>query len=213
MSEAKPNQEPTMEEILASIRRIISEDGDAAPKQPEAKEPAAPPKPAAAPVPPPPPAAAAPPPPPPPPPQPKVEEEDEVLELTEVVAEQAPPPQSQPQPQPQPQFLQPPPAASAPPSPPQQPTVADLMADDLALVSAPVAQQAASKFSDLASTVSQVRGLPIGAANRTLEDIVKELLRPMLKDWLDANLPTLVHRIVEREVAKLAGRVDESQGR
>ena len=211
MSEAKPNQEPTMEEILASIRRIISEDGDAAPKQPEAKEPAAPPKPAAAPVPPPPPAAAAPPPPPPPPPQPKAEEEDEVLELTEVVAEQAPPPQSQPQPQ----FLQPPPAASAPPppAPSQQPTVADLMADDLALVSAPVAQQAASKFSDLASTVSQVRGLPIGAANRTLEDIVKELLRPMLKDWLDANLPTLVHRIVEREVAKLAGRVDESQGR
>jgi cell pole-organizing protein PopZ len=127
-----------------------------------------------------------------------------VLELTEVVAEQAPPP---------------PPAApaqaAAPPPPPPSPapTVADLMADDLALVSAPVAQQAASKFSDLASTVSQVRGLPVGGANRTLEDIVKELLRPMLKDWLDANLPTLVHRIVEREVAKLAGRVDEGQGR
>lgn len=203
MSEAKPNQEPTMEEILASIRRIISEDGETAPKQPEAKD-AAPPKPAAAPPPPPPsaPAAAAPPPPP-PPPAPKIEEE-EVLELTEVVAEQAPPP--------------PPPAAPVqaaappPPPPPPQPTVADLMSDDLALVSAPVAQQAASTFSNLASTVSQVRGLPIGSPNRTLEDIVKELLRPMLKDWLDANLPTLVHRIVEREVAKLAGRVDESQG-
>lgn len=207
MSEAKPNQEPTMEEILASIRRIISEDGEAPPKEPEAKDAPAAPKPAAAPPPPsPPPAAAAPPPPPPaPPPAPKVEEE-EILELTEVVAEQAPPPP-------------PPPAepvqAAPPPPPPQQPqpTVADLMADDLALVSAPVAQQAASTFSNLASTVSQVRGLPIGSPNRTLEDIVKELLRPMLKDWLDANLPTLVHRIVEREVAKLAGRVDESQNR
>lgn len=213
MSEAKPNQEPTMEEILASIRRIISEDGDATPKQPEAAEA---PKPAAvaAPPPPPPPAAvAAAPPPPPPPSKPKVEEEEEVLELTEVVSEQAPPPPAPPQAP----AAAPPKAAPPPPSPspslPPQPTVADLMSDDLALVSAPVAQQAASTFSNLASTVSQVRGLPIGSPNRTLEDIVKELLRPMLKDWLDANLPTLVHRIVEREVAKLAGRVDESQNR
>ena len=210
MSEAKPNQEPTMEEILASIRRIISEDGDAAPKPPEAAE-APKPAPAAAPPPPPPPppAAVAPPPPPPPPApaKPKVEEEDEVLELTEVVAEQAPPPA--PSPAPPKAVASPPP----PPPPAPQPTVADLMSDDLALVSAPVAQQAASTFSNLASTVSQVRGLPIGSPNRTLEDIVKELLRPMLKDWLDANLPTLVHRIVEREVAKLAGRVDESQNR
>uniref|UniRef100_UPI000E65FF89 DUF2497 domain-containing protein n=1 Tax=Desertibaculum subflavum TaxID=2268458 RepID=UPI000E65FF89 len=161
----------------------------------------------AAPPPPSPPPAAVAPPPPPPPPAPKVEEE-EILELTEVVAEQAPPP---------PPPAEPVQAAPPPPPPPQQPqpqpTVADLMADDLALVSAPVAQQAASTFSNLASTVSQVRGLPIGSPNRTLEDIVKELLRPMLKDWLDANLPTLVHRIVEREVAKLAGRVDESQNR
>lgn len=193
-----------MEEILASIRRIISEDGDAAPKKPEEPAPLKPP--AAAPV-----AAAEPPPPAPPPPRPEANE-DEVLELTEVVAEQSPAPEPEPPPPPpapEPVQAAPPP----PPPPPPQPTAADLISDDLALVSAPVAEQAASKFSDLVSTVSQVRGLPIGGANRTLEDIVKELLRPMLKDWLDANLPTLVHRIVEREVAKLAGRVDEGQGR
>lgn len=194
-----------MEEILASIRRIISEDGDAAPKKPEEPAPLKPP--AAAPV-----AAAEPPPPPPPPPRPEANE-DEVLELTEVVAEQSPAPEPEPEPPPPPPAPEPVQAAPPPPPPPPQPTAADLISDDLALVSAPVAEQAASKFSDLVSTVSQVRGLPIGGANRTLEDIVKELLRPMLKDWLDANLPTLVHRIVEREVAKLAGRVDEGQGR
>jgi cell pole-organizing protein PopZ len=209
MSEAKPNQEPTMEEILASIRRIISEDGDNATKPPEEPvKPAA----VAAPSPPPPPpaspAAAAPPPPAPAPPV-----EDEVLELTEVVAEPAPPPPQTPSAPPAapvsavaPQTP-PPSQAAAPPPPRAEPTVADLITDDLALVSTPVANVAASKFTDLAAAVTQVRGLPV--TNRTLEDIVKELLRPMLTDWLDANLPTLVHRIVEREVAKLAGRVDD----
>ena len=74
MNDAKATQEPSMEEILASIRRIISEEGnadDASEKKPEP------------PVAPPPPAAAAPPPPPPPPPP----EEEEDLVLTDEVEE------------------------------------------------------------------------------------------------------------------------------
>jgi cell pole-organizing protein PopZ len=51
--------------------------------------------------------------------------------------------------------------------------------------------------------------LPMGNVDRTLEDMVRELLRPMLKDWLDEHLPKLVERIVKDEVGRL---VREAQG-
>ena len=52
--------------------------------------------------------------------------------------------------------------------------------------------------------------MPLGNADRTLEDIVRELLRPMLKDWLDDHLPPMVERLVQDEIARL---VSEAQGR
>ena len=39
-----------------------------------------------------------------------------------------------------------------------------------------------------------------------LETIVRDMLKPMLKDWLDANLPDLVEEIVTREVARITGK-------
>jgi cell pole-organizing protein PopZ len=39
---------------------------------------------------------------------------------------------------------------------------------------------------------------------RTLEDLVKDLLRPMLKGWLDENLPPLVERLVRAEIERIA---------
>jgi cell pole-organizing protein PopZ len=39
---------------------------------------------------------------------------------------------------------------------------------------------------------------------RTLEDIVKEMMRPMLKAWLDENLPGLVERMVRSEIERVA---------
>ena len=41
---------------------------------------------------------------------------------------------------------------------------------------------------------------------RTLEDIVVAMLKPMVKDWLDANLPAIVEEKVEEEVQRLARR-------
>lgn len=38
----------------------------------------------------------------------------------------------------------------------------------------------------------------------TLEDIVKDMLKPMLRDWIDTNVPALVQRLVEKELEKLA---------
>lgn len=49
-------------------------------------------------------------------------------------------------------------------------------------------------------------GPSVGPSGRTLEDIVKEMLRPMLKEWLDKNLPTVVERLVEREIVRLTRR-------
>jgi cell pole-organizing protein PopZ len=40
---------------------------------------------------------------------------------------------------------------------------------------------------------------------RTLQDLVQEMLRPMLKSWLDDNLPNLVERPVRTEIERLAG--------
>jgi len=40
---------------------------------------------------------------------------------------------------------------------------------------------------------------------RTLQDLVHEMLRPMLKSWLDDNLPTLVERLVRVEIERVAG--------
>ncbi len=43
----------------------------------------------------------------------------------------------------------------------------------------------------------------------TVEDLVIEALRPMLKEWLDGNLPQIVERIVQKEVRKLVQRMDD----
>ena len=71
-----------------------------------------------------------------------------------------------------------------------------------ALVSAPAAQIAASSFNQLARSVA------MPAAGQTLEAVVRDLLRPLLKDWLDQNLPSIVEAQVQAEVA----RISRSQG-
>jgi hypothetical protein len=71
-----------------------------------------------------------------------------------------------------------------------------------ALVSAPAAAAAASAFGALSAAIAMPRG------DRTLEDVVRELLRPLLQQWLDENLPAIVQQSVEAEVERIArGRV------
>lgn len=43
-------------------------------------------------------------------------------------------------------------------------------------------------------------------SERTLEGLVREMLKPMLRDWLDANLPEVVERLVSREVRRITAR-------
>lgn len=79
------------------------------------------------------------------------------------------------------------------------------------LVSAATAAAATSAMSQLASAGQQRAGsdlgqMPVGA--HTLEDIVREMLRPMLKEWLDRNLPSMVEKLVQRELEKLGQQAD-----
>src|SRR5215475_10381069 len=264
MTQPAKVQEPSMEEILASIRRIIADDEAKPPaaEKPATPAPAAPPpkpEPVAV-VPPPKPApvamtdippskipaavaakAAAPPAPAPAPPPPapapaaaapnnqddidallsgldeatSVDEirpaqnddvEVEVLELTDDMAVASPPPPaSQPsfqkvEPQDDIEFAEsaasrainrapayePPSFQPSAPTTPSQP-----------MLSQSTVSAVESAFNTLAHTV-------LSNNARTLEDLVKEMLRPMLKSWLDDNLPGLVERIVKAEIERVS---------
>jgi cell pole-organizing protein PopZ len=209
-AQAKPN-EPSMEEILASIRRIIADD-----EVKPAEEPAAEAAPAAE--------ASAPP-----------DIDDDVLDLgaeaslipapaaeapveppaaaepaaAEPVAEQPPqaadtgdiefidpvelPPEPQTAAVAPPAFVPPPmPAfvASAAPASPAAFDMAQLLSDQ-------ASSSVNNAFGQLAHTV-------LSNNARTLEDLVKDMLKPMLKTWLDDNLPTMVERLVRAEIERVA---------
>jgi uncharacterized protein len=184
MSDAAAAPEPTMEEILASIRRIISED-DAPAEADAAPEPVV---------------ALAPEPEPEPEPEvpPEPEPVEDVLELT--------------------QRVEPPPAETvgdldvytkaepeSEPVPPAKPELVAIAAgdDDEELVGESTAFAAASAFGNLTASI------PMPAPGRTLEDLTRELLRPLLKAWLDENLP----RIVESKVAEEVERISRTRVR
>jgi hypothetical protein len=196
--------EPTMEEILASIRRIISEDdapgatasaepaddweapaqAETAHAEPDAKG--------------------------------AQEAQDDVLELTEraptpaethgdvdvysaeVKAEIDPPATGE--------EVH---AAAAQPE-----AVAQAAAEPAgdALVGGTAAASAASAFDRLSASFDKPAGaiasMGMPAAGRTLEDLTRELLRPLLKTWLDENLPGIVQARVDEEVERISrGRV------
>ncbi len=185
-------REPTMEEILASIRRIISEDDKPAEEAAEVLNLAPEPPPA------PPPVAKAPPPPkpappPPPPPQPAPPPADDLMVLEnedapipEPVIDEETPSFDEPEPTPAPQ-----PAPATAPKP-----VFRAPVDEHGLVGEPAAAKAAGALGRLMGSMMVQSGV-------TLDDVVRELLKPMLKEWLDANLP----QIVESEVAKEIERI------
>jgi cell pole-organizing protein PopZ len=195
MSDPK-TQEPSMEEILASIRRIISEDGT-----PEGEAPKAEAAPAPAP-PPPPPAAAAPPPPPPPPPAAAPVAED-VLELTEPMDDDKivnlAPPEDELIP---PLFEEQRGRDTPPPPPPPMPQSFE------GLVSPPQADRTVSHFSSLHDALSGPE-TPIGHGYKTLEQMTIEVMRPMLKEWLDTHLPGMVERLVQEEIERMVHRATQ----
>ena len=197
MTQPAKGQEPSMEEILASIRRIIADEepakdttadtterrhesvppareGAATPREAAPRPMTAPPRiaPAAA-------AASAP---------PKTDEEIDAMlahlrgtsrQPEAAIRESAPT------------------EATAAPEPAPALETRRPALDERGLLSAATTAAVDAAFDTLART-AQARG------GRTLEEVVSELLRPMLKSWLDENLPEMVERLVRAEIERVS---------
>jgi cell pole-organizing protein PopZ len=214
------HKEPTMEEILASIRKIISDDAAAPASAPE------------------------------PEPEIANDEEDDVsleevmfdedireeaaeadaaeefemesFEIEDFSAEEPPEaapepvqsfesllsasraaeaePEPAPRPVPEPVAVATAPAQPEPapePAPVEKPMSASPAYDNASLTDESTANAAAGALGKLISKMD------LGADN-TLEGLVRELLRPMIKEWLDANLATIVEQKVEAEVERIS---------
>jgi uncharacterized protein len=199
MTQAAKAQEPSMEEILASIRRIIADD-DVSKTPQRAPEPprAAAPRPAA--------------PLPPQPVEPEVEvpepvdasadAENEVADILDLTESMAAPsfnePEPEPEPSPAPQFRKIEGISDVRfDESEQRPAAAHGALGDGRLLSSATSAAVDSAFNTLAHTVLVQNA-------RTLEDLVREMLRPMLKTWLDDNLPSMVERLVRAEIDRVA---------
>jgi cell pole-organizing protein PopZ len=161
-----PAGDPQMDDILASIRRILNEDeaqgAASAGQTPAAGEP---------------------------------------LELTEAM------------------MVQPGPAAeTAPPAKaPGTPLAAEPTAQALAssvalppgadaLLAPAVAAATTQAIGQLLRAVADERAAPVHRGGPSIEDVVREELRPLLKSWLDQHLPPIVERLVRAEIERVVGR-------
>ena len=205
------DNDPSMDDILASIRKIISDDEARAQVSGNAVPPV---QPANAPI--------------------DLRSagpravgngsREDVLLLTDLIEE---PTLSTPQPEPVAptpipiQRIDPVSASEMPqpsfePAPAPHPVPAPSFEQPLAASS--VAGAATSAFDRLNQVVEERRAAPaaaapiampamaVGAGGKTIEDLVKEMLRPMLKEWIDRSLPPMVEQLVEREIARLTRR-------
>lgn len=168
--------DPSMEDILASIRRILNEDE---PSTPAANSSASP----------------------------------EPLTLTEdmlVAEEPEVEPEAEPLPPPTPIAAPIPVSAPIPlpPAPyplaPPPPAVLALPAD--ALLAPAAAAAASASIGSLVRAVSQDRDAAVTRGGPSIEDVVREEVRPLLKAWLDQHLPELVERLVRAEIERVVRR-------
>jgi cell pole-organizing protein PopZ len=215
-------QDGSMEDILASIRRILAE--DSAQPMPPPPEPATPPgdevldltEQMLAPE-------AAAPSPAPPPGQAKADEAKAGMGAADIDALFDAPPLATATPlsaadidalfnaPPQPEPAPPPLAAAPPPQPAPPPTPSAEAAPGDGLIGGTVAAAAAASFAALraaargpAEETRPAADVLLGNGALTLEQIVREELRPLLKSWLDANLPPIVERLVKAELERVA---------
>lgn len=158
--------DPSMEDILASIRRILSEDVP----QPASLEMSPPPG----------------------------ESPSDVLVLDQSMMLPEPAPAEPPrEPDAAPETR---PAAAERPPETRTETGDDLVAPEAAAATA-------LAVNSLVRRLAAERGTVVRSGGPTIEDMVREELRPMLKQWLDTHLPPLVERLVKAEIERVVGRV------
>jgi cell pole-organizing protein PopZ len=86
--------------------------------------------------------------------------------------------------------------------PPQPPPAAARLPS---LVEPEAAAATATSVGSLVRTLME-RSTQVRSGGPTIEDIVREEIRPLLKEWLNANLPLLVERLVRAEIERVVGR-------
>lgn len=145
-----PGREPSMEDILASIKKVIAEEKEL---RQAGQVVVSPPSPAVQPD-----------------PEPEPEPELEVLELEEPVVEE----------------MQLPAVDLGPP-----------------LVSEDAAQASRQRLEALAQAAAAA---PPPPTVNPLEQMVRDMLRPILKEWLDQHLPAIVDEHVKREIGRITGQ-------
>ena len=126
--------------------------------------------------------------------------------LVEEAAAPAPPPPADPAPPPE-QFAAAPPEqfAAPPPMGPPLPPLA-VVTTPPTLLAPETAAAATSSVGNLMRTLATERTMQVHRDGPTIEDIVREEMRPLLKQWLDANLPDLVERLVRTEIERVVRR-------
>ncbi len=171
-----------MEDILSSIRRILAEEEGIPPATPSAAAPASAPASIQAP--------------------PATGIADGVLQLDasmmlpDPIAMPAPPP---PPPAPAEEISVPPEIVPPPPFSVTPPSSAILMAPEAAAA-------AATSVGSLVRTLAAERATQVYGGGPTIEDMVRGELRPLLKQWLDDNLPGMVERLVRAEIERVVAR-------
>ena len=155
-AEGADGEEPSMEDILASIRRILS-----------------------------------------------VEEQE-----AEAATEAAPEPAPEPEPAPTPEPAPPPP----PPMPAPMEDVLQLTPEMVTsnIISRSTISASTDVLAELARAILNRRDVAIDEAgqNMTLEGMVREMLKPLLREWLDRNLPYLIERLVKKEIDFMINRAE-----
>jgi len=188
-----------MEEILSSIKRIIAEEDVASPSQPRAPRRASP---SVAPT--------------------TAEklaadefaDDDQILELTDALpgdndaeSAQEEPAMTAPA---KPEPVAPQAAAkieTKPAKPARAKTATALPESAAAPVPGVMSDMSAEAARESLVNLSKLLIRPDDGQSNTLENLVREMLRPMLKEWLDAKLPDLVQGMVKREIDRITGRV------
>lgn len=218
--EDDPQADPSMEDILASIRSILADGEEAGSEAPEAA------------------------------PEPKTElepgpelrpEPESRLEPEPEIApeDSKPEPELQPDSEPEPEIAledlefkpeaepdpapEPEPEATVsassplPPKPELEQDIFDLtpqmIAQPTAALSEQILSQASAQVStdalqELARALLSKRDIAIGDRDLTLEGLVREILRPLLREWMDQNLPYLIERLVKKEIDHMINRAE-----
>ena len=172
------HDEPSMEDILTSIRRILSEEGSEDTATPEEEETMAR-------------------------EQSPESQPDVGIDFTEIESDD------------QPRHMPPVGPASAPAgrAKPKDDNILLLTPEMRAPAGDPVmssatAEASADALSQLARAILDHRDINIGTREVTLETMVRQMLRPLLKEWLDRNLPYLIERLVKKEIDLMINRAE-----